>query len=100
MSQMNEIQIGVAKEDYFLQEIQALGQRQFFRKFYCILATTELGDNFAAVACHLFLWIGTTFDFFQLFGKVPVCKQFLKIIERGFTIVESHIFNNLIDMSS
>ena len=25
MSQMNEIQIGVDREDYFLQEIQALG---------------------------------------------------------------------------
>ena len=37
-----------------------------------------------------FLWPGTTFDFFQLW-KVPVHKQILKIIERGFTIDESLI---------
>ena len=30
----------------------------------------------------------------------PLCKQFLKIIDRGFTAEESHIFNNLIDISS
>ena len=47
-----------------------------------------------------FLWIGTTFDIFQLLGKVPVCKQLLKITERGLTIEESHIFNNNIDISS
>ena len=47
-----------------------------------------------------FLWIGTIFDFFQLLGKDPLCKQFLKIIDKGFTIEESHIFSNLIDRSS
>ena len=47
-----------------------------------------------------FLWIGTTFDFFQLLGKDPLCKQFLKIIDKGFTIEESHIFSNLTDRSS
>ena len=51
---MNEIQIGVDREDYFLQEIEALGWRQFFQKFYYILATTKLGHNFVVVACHLF----------------------------------------------
>ena len=41
-----------------------------------------------------------TYDFFQLLEKEPVCKHFLKIIERGLTIEESHIFNNLIDILS
>ena len=40
------------------------------------------------------------FEFFQLLGKDPVCRQFLKIIDRGFTIEESHIFNNLISILS
>ena len=54
MSQMSEIQIGVHRENYFFQEIQALGRKQFFKKFYFILATSKLGDNFVKVACHLF----------------------------------------------
>lgn len=37
---------------------------------------------------------------FQLLGKNPLYKQFFKIIERGLTIKESHIFNNLIDIGS
>ena len=51
-------------------------------------------------AASPFLWISTTFDFFQLLGKDPLCKQFLKITDRGFTIEELHIFTNLIDISS
>ena len=54
MSLMNETQIGVDREDYFLQEILALGWKYFFQKFYHILTTAKLGDNFAKVACHLF----------------------------------------------
>ena len=57
-------------------------------------------DSFVEVACHLFLWIGTIFDFFQLLGKNPLCKQILKIIDRGLTIEESHMFSYLIDISS
>ena len=88
---MNEIQIGVDIENYFLQEIQALGWKQFLHKFCYILATMKLGYNFAEVACHLFNgWV----------QQPQVCKQFLKIIERGFTIEESRIFNNPIDISS
>ena len=33
-------------------------------------------------------------------GKDLLCKQFSKIIDRGLTIEESHIFNNLIDIST
>ena len=33
-------------------------------------------------------------------GKDPLSKQFLKIIGRGLTIEESHIFNNLVDILS
>ena len=94
---MNEIQIGVDIENYFLQEIQALGWKQL-HKFCYILAIMKLGYNFAEVACHVFN--GTTSGFFQLLEKPQVCKQFLKIIDRGFTIEESHIFNNPIDISS
>ena len=47
-----------------------------------------------------FSWIGTTFDFFQLLRKDPPCKRFFKIIDRGLNTEESHIFNNLIDISS
>ena len=47
-----------------------------------------------------FLRIDKTFGFFQLLGKDPLCKQFLKIIDKGFTIDKSHIFSNLIDRSS
>ena len=54
MIQMNEIQIGMDEEYYFLQEIQGLGCRQFFLKFYYILEIMKLGDNFAEVAHHLF----------------------------------------------
>ena len=46
------------------------------------------------------MWIGRTFDFFQLLEKYLLSKQFLKIIKRDFTIEESHIFSNLIDISS
>ena len=42
------------REDYFLQEIKALGWKQFFQKFYYILGTAKPGDNFAEAACHLF----------------------------------------------
>ena len=51
MGQMNKIGIGVDREDYFLQEIQEI---QRILKFFYILATTRLGDNFAAVSCHFF----------------------------------------------
>ena len=37
---------------------------------------------------------------FPVIRKEPLCKQFLKIINKGFTIEESHTFNNLIDTSS
>ena len=47
-----------------------------------------------------FLWMGITFEFFQVLGKDLLCKQFLEIIDTGLTIEESHIFNNLIDISS
>ena len=33
-------------------------------------------------------------------GKDLLCKQFSKIINRGLTIAESRIFNNLIDIST
>ena len=39
-------------------------------------------------------------NMFQLLGKSPLYRQFLKIIDRGLTIKESHIFNNLIDIGS
>ena len=99
MSQINKIQIDVNREDYFLQEIQALGCKKFFQKIYYILATAKLGDSFAEVACPFFMY-RCNIRIFQLLGNVPVCKQFLKVIDRGFTIEESHIFNNLIDISS
>ena len=51
---MHKIQIDVDKEDYFLQESQALGWKQFFQKFYYTLGTMKLGNDFAEVACHLF----------------------------------------------
>ena len=58
------------------------------------------GRKFCRSYLSPFLWIGTKFDFFQLMGKDPLCKQFLKIIGRGLTIEESHIFNNLVDILS
>ena len=59
-------------------------------------------QNWAIILQNLvvtFFRISTPLDFFQLLGKVPVCKQFLKIIDRDFTIEESHTFNNLSDIS-
>ena len=47
----------------------------------------------------LFLWIGTTFAFFQRLGKVFISLQLLNMIERGFTILSSHGFNTLMGTS-
>ena len=63
------------------------------------IGNKEIGQQFCRSCLSPFLLIGTTFDFFQLLGKDPLCKQFLKIIDKGFTIEESHIFSNLTDRS-
>ena len=100
MSRMNEIQINLYREDHFHPEIHWLGWKQFSEKcYYYILATAKLADSFVQKLPITFL-VNSTFNFFQLLGKDPLFKQFLKIIGRGFTIEESHIFNNLIDISS
>ena len=58
------------------------------------MATKKLTDSFAEVAFHL-LMNRSKFDFSQLLGKDSFCKQFFKMIDRGLTIEQPHIFNDL-----
>ena len=93
------------KPDWFQQ------RRPFFSRYSKIwlkmiiskilprIGNRETGQQFRRSCLSPFLWIGTTFDFFQFLGKGMLHKQFLKIIDRGFAVEESHIFSNLIDIS-
>ena len=49
------------------------------------------GNNLLLIACFLFLWTGTIFDFFRLSGKIPEFKNLPNIIDNGFAILESQI---------
>ena len=64
------------------------------------IGNRETDRQFCRSFLSPFLWIGTRLDFFQLLGKDPLSKQFFKIIVRGLTIEDSHIFSGLIDISS
>ena len=65
-------------------------ENKLSQKFYHILAIEKQAVSFVEVACHLFM-NRPTFDFFQLLGKDLLCKQFLKIIDRGLTIEDKKI---------
>ena len=54
MSQMDENQIDLDREDYFFRDIQRWGWKQLSRKLYHILPIEKQTDSFAEVACHLF----------------------------------------------
>ena len=55
MSQMNEIQIDVDREDYFLQEnAWSIGLKTIISKLLLNIDNNKTGRYFAEVACHLF----------------------------------------------
>ena len=48
----------------------------------------------------IFLWIGTTFAFFQFWGKIPCSKQALKISPKGLLTESLQDFNMRILITS
>ena len=89
MSQIKEIQVDVDR--LFFSRNSNIGLKTILSRILLHIGNNETGQQF----CRSYLS-----PFFQLLGKVPVCKQFLKFFDRGFAVVESHIFNNLIDILS
>ena len=65
------------------------------------MVTENLADSSVEVFHHLSYKQVQHFRYnIQILGKDLLSKQFLKIIDGGLTIEESHIFNNITDISS
>ena len=99
MSHYNKNQIDEMKVVCAPQETDTKNWRLIFQILFHILIIMTLVINYLLFVCHLFLWMGKMFDFFQLSWNIPWLIQFLNRITSGFTIAESHIFNMLIDIS-
>ena len=82
----------------FFSRYSKIGLKIILSKILPHIGNRETDRLFGRSYLSPFLWIAT-FYFFQLLGKDPFWKQFLKIIGRVLTIEESYIFSNLIDIS-